>query len=167
MALDIGRPAPDFNLRNQHGETITLSSFAGLKDVVLVFYPFAFSGVCTAELDEIRDRFSEISDHETEILAVSCDHVFSLRAYAERDGYTFSLLSDYWPHGAVSREYQIFDERAGCSGRATFIVDRLGVLRWSVHNEIPHARSLDDYRAVLGDIRATSRSRTGEVGGPE
>lgn len=153
MALDLGLRAPDFSLPNQHGESITLSSFAGLKEVVLVFYPFAFSGVCTGELTEIRDRYGEFADADTEVLATSCDHMFSLRAYADRDGYAFSLLSDFWPHGRVSRDYQIFDERAGCSGRATFVIDRQGLVRWSVHHAIPHARNLDDYRAALSAIR--------------
>jgi peroxiredoxin len=154
VALAIGQPAPGFSLRNQHGETVTLSSFAGAKDVVLVFYPFAFSSVCTGELAELRDRHAEIPGDATEVLAVSCDHMFSLRVYADRDGYAFSLLSDYWPHGEVSKAYGIFDEKVGSSGRATFIIDRRGIVRWSVHNEIPRARSLDEYVAVLAEIRA-------------
>ena len=154
MALAAGTPAPDFRLRNQHGETVTLSDFTGKKDVVLVFYPFAFSSVCTGELCEIRDRFADISDDETEVLAISCDHRYSLRAFADRDRYTFSLLSDFWPHGEVSRSYGVFDERLGCSGRATVIVDRSAVVRWSIHNAIPDARSLDEYREILASIRA-------------
>lgn len=154
MALDIGVKAPDFSLRNQHGETIALSSFAGRKDVVVVFYPFAFSSVCTGELCELRDRIADVADDDTELLAVSCDHMFSQRAYADRDGYTFSLLSDHWPHGEVAKAYDIFDERAGCSGRATYVIDREGVVRWRVHNAIPDARSIDDYRAALREVRA-------------
>jgi mycoredoxin-dependent peroxiredoxin len=154
MAFAVGLPAPDFSLPNQHGETVTLSSFAGIKDVLLVFYPFAFSGVCTGELSEIRDRYAELSGGQTEIMAVSCDHRYSLRAYAERDGYPFSLLSDYWPHGEVSRAYEIFDEEVGCSGRASFVVDRQGVVRWTVQHPIPQARDLDEYLAVLAGLRA-------------
>lgn len=156
MALAVGSAAPDFTLKNQNGEPVTLSEFAGRKDVVLVFYPFAFSRVCTGELCEIRDHIGELADDETEVLAISCDHMFSLRAYAERDGYPFSLLSDYWPHGEVSRAYGIFDEVVGCSGRATFIVDRAGIVRWHVHHGIPEARDLAAYRSQLTEIRVSS-----------
>ena len=153
MAISVGAVAPDFSLRNQHGTPVSLSEFAGVKNVVLIFYPFAFSGVCTGELSDVRDRFAEIVDEQTEILAVSCDPRYALRAYAERDGYEFSLLSDFWPHGEVSRAYGVFDERLGCSGRATVIVERGGTVAWTVHLEIGEARDLDDYRRVLADLR--------------
>ena len=153
MVLQPDQQAPDFSLNNQHGEAVSLSQFSGSKDVILVFYPFAFSSVCTGELCEIRDQLVDFSDDETEVLAVSCDHMFSLRAFADRDGYTFSLLSDFWPHGEVSKAYDIFEDKPGCSGRATFIIDKSGTIRWSVHNEIPQARDLDTYRAILKEIR--------------
>jgi peroxiredoxin (alkyl hydroperoxide reductase subunit C) len=153
VAIAAGRPAPDFRLPNQHGAQVSLSDFAGAKDVVLVFYPFAFSGVCTGELAEIRDRMDQIVDEWTEVPAVSCDHRYSLRAYADRDGYEFSLLSDFWPHGEVSRAYGVFDERLGCSARATVIVDRGGMVRWTVENDIGQARDFEAYRAVLSGLR--------------
>jgi len=153
MALTVGEHAPDFTLQNQHGGPVTLSEFAGKKRVILVFYPFAFSRVCTAELGEIRDNLSDLADDETALLAISCDHMFSLRAFAENDGLDFPLLSDFWPHGAVSEAYGVFDGQQGRSGRATFVVDRDGVVRWRVVNEIPQARSLDDIRMVLTHLR--------------
>jgi mycoredoxin-dependent peroxiredoxin len=152
MPLEIGRAAPDFTLKNQHGEDVSLVDFRGEKRVVLVFYPFAFSRVCTGELRELRDQVGDFADDQTELIAISCDHMFSLRAFAERDGYSFSLLSDFWPHGKVSTAYGIFNERLGCSGRATFIVDRDGVLRWQAENEIPDARDVEEYRKVLADV---------------
>ena len=153
MAIAVGLAAPDFSLRNQHGAHVRLSEFAGAKDVVLVFYPFAFSGVCTDELGVIRDRIDQIVDERTEVLAISCDHRYSLRAYADRGGYEFSLLSDFWPHGEVSCAYEAFDERLGCSARATVVVDRAGTVRWAVHNDIEEARNFEAYRAVLSDLR--------------
>jgi peroxiredoxin len=153
MAIAVGRAAPDFSLRNQHGASVTLSEFAGGKDVVLVFYPFAFSGVCTDELAVVRDRIDQIVDEGAQVLAVSCDHRYSLRAYADRGGYEFSLLSDFWPHGEVSRAYEVFDERLGCSARATVIVDRAGTVRWTTHNDIEEPRDFDAYLAVLSDLR--------------
>ncbi len=117
MALDVGAAAPDFTLGNQHGESVTLSAFRGSKVVVVVFYPFAFSSVCTGELHGLRDSLADFSGDTTELLAISCDPVYSLRAYADRDGYEFSLLSDFWPHGEVARAYGGFDSSRGCARR--------------------------------------------------
>jgi mycoredoxin-dependent peroxiredoxin len=153
MAPTIGDAAPDFTLTNQHGESVSLSAFRGSKDVVIVFYPFAFSSVCTAELQALRDHLEDFSDDTTELLAISCDPMFSLRAYADRDGYAFSLLSDFWPHGEVARAYDAFDSSGGCASRLTVLVDRQGVVRWQVANEIPDARNLDDYRSALRSMR--------------
>lgn len=152
MTLDIGQPAPDFTLKNQHGESISLSGFRGKQHVVIVFYPFAFSGVCTGELCEIRDTIVDFTDASAGILAVSCDPMYSLRAFSDRDGLKFDLLSDFWPHGEVSSAYGVFNEELGCAGRGTFIVDRDGILRWQVENEMPQARNLEDYRKVLASL---------------
>ncbi|EFQ83514.1 antioxidant, AhpC/TSA family [Aeromicrobium marinum DSM 15272] len=154
MTIEIGSPAPDFTLKNQHGEDISLSSFRGESAVVLVFFPFAFSGICTGELCEIRDNLADLEGDAggTTVLAVSCDHFFSNRAFAERDGYTFSILSDFWPHGDVSRAYGTFNEGAGAPDRGTYVIDREGVVRWKIENGIPDARSLQEYRAALADL---------------
>jgi peroxiredoxin len=154
MAIAVGLAAPDFELRNQHGAPVALSDFAGVKDVVIVFFPFAFSGVCTGELAEIRDRSDQIVDAHTEVLAISCDHRYSLRAYADRDRFGFSLLSDFWPHGQVSQAYGAFDDSRGCSARATVVVDRAGVVCWTVRNAIDEARDFTAYLRVLDDLRA-------------
>jgi mycoredoxin-dependent peroxiredoxin len=154
MAIAVGLTAPDFTLQNQHGAPVSLSEFSGVKDVVLVFYPYAFSGVCSSELAEMRDRIDQIVDEQTEVLALSCDHRYSLRAFADRDGYEFSLLSDFWPHGEVSRAYDAFDERLGCSARVTVMVDRGGTVRWTTGREIDDARDFDEYLRVLGDLRS-------------
>jgi len=159
MTLEVGQTAPDFGLRDQHGQTVTLSSFRGLKDVVLVFYPFAFSGVCTGELREIRERLPELVSDHAEVLAVSCDPMFALRAFADQEGLEFPLLSDFWPHGEVSRAFGAFDEGRGCSRRSTFIVDTEGVLRWSVHNASPDARDLADYTQALAGLASSVKNR--------
>ena len=152
MTFSIGDAAPDFTLKNQHGEDISLSSFRGDKNVVVVFFPFAFSGICTGELCEIRDNLGDFAGVDAEVLAISCDHFFSNRAFADRDGYEFSILSDFWPHGDVSRAYSTFNQGAGAPNRGTFVIDREGVLRWNVVQEIGDARNLDDVRAALADI---------------
>lgn len=153
MALEIGKAAPGFTLPNQHGESVSLADFRGRKDVVLVFYPFAFSGVCTGELMELRDGFADLSGDSTELLAISCDPMYSLRAYADRDGYDFSLLSDFWPHGEVSRAYGVFNAERGCAGRLTVVVDREGAVRWQVENAMGAARDPAGYRTALSALR--------------
>jgi mycoredoxin-dependent peroxiredoxin len=145
-----GSRAPDFTARNQHGEQVRLSDYAGRSDVVLVFYPYAFSGVCTSELAALRDRPDLLA--AAEFLAISCDPMFTLRAYADAQKLEFGLLTDFWPHGAIASSYGVFDAERGCALRGTFVVDRSGVVRWSVVNPIPEARNLDDYARALATL---------------
>jgi peroxiredoxin len=152
MTPTIGHKAPDFTLRNQHGESVSLSSFRGSRHVVIVFYPFAFSGVCTGEMYELRDQLSTFENDAVQLLAVSCDPVYALRAFADQEGLKFPLLSDFWPHGEVARAYDVFNAELGCSMRSTFIVDRDGVLRWQIDNALADARSLDDYAQALSGL---------------
>jgi peroxiredoxin len=148
-ALRLGDLAPDFTLRDQFGQHVTLSEFRGKKAVAIFFYPFAFSGVCTGELSGIRDRLDEFLTFDTEILAVSCDPIYSIRAFSDTDGLNFPLLSDYWPHGEVTRAYDVFDDDRGCPRRSSFVVDREGLVRWTVHNEKSEARDLDEHLVQL------------------
>ena len=150
--VDVGQQAPDFTLVNQHGEQVTLSSYRGDKNVVLVFYPFAFSGICTGELCEIRDRLESFDNDSTVTLAVSCDSKFVQRVFADREGYTFSLLADYWPHGAVARDYGIFVDEVGAAKRATFIIDKEGVVRWTVVHAIGEPRDAASYEQALAAL---------------
>jgi len=143
--LPLGAPAPDFTLRDQFGQDVTLSSFRGKKAVALVFYPFAFSGVCTGEMSGIRSRLADFMTFDTEVLAISCDPKFALRAFADADGLNFPLLSDFWPHGEVCRAYDVFDERSGSPRRSSYVIDKQGVLRWAVHNANPDGRDLDEH----------------------
>lgn len=152
MALDIGRPAPDFTLADQHGQRVQLASFHGSKTVAVMFYPAAFSRICTGELSAVRDDESTFHNDDVELLAVSCDQLFSLRAYADRDRLGFPLLSDFWPHGEVARAYGVFDAAAGVAVRGTFVVDREGLLRWQVVNSRGTARDLDGLRRALDDL---------------
>jgi len=151
MVIETGSTAPDFTLKNQHGQEISLSALRG-KPVALVFFPFAFSGICTGELCEIRDNLGVFTDDDVRVLAISCDHFFSNRAFADRDGYTFDLLSDFWPHGAVSRLYGVFDEVAGAARRGTFLIDGDGIVRWSVENPIGEARDFAGYKEALNAL---------------
>ncbi|RKN45812.1 peroxiredoxin [Streptomyces hoynatensis] len=144
-----GSQAPDFALRDQHGQAVSLSGFRGRRHVLLVFYPFAFTGVCTGELGALRDRRAEFVNEDVQLLAVSSDSMFSLRVFADQEGFDFPLLSDFWPHGEVSRSYGVFDDEKGCARRGTFVIDKEGQIRWAAVGEFAEARDPNDYVTAL------------------
>ena len=147
MAVEIGDVAPDFELPDQHGTPVRLSGFRGSKNVVAVFYPLAFSPVCSGELCGLRDSFPEATAREdVELLTVSVDSPFAHRAWADAENFRFLLLADFWPHGAVAKEYGVFDGGKGLAIRGTFVIDKQGVVRWKVVNPIPQARDIADYQ---------------------
>ena len=152
MAPQIGQEAPDFTLRDEHGQRVQLSDLRGTKNVAIVFYPFAFSGICSGELCELRDTLSDFEADNVQVLAISCDSVFTLRTWAEQEKFNFPLLSDFWPHGEVAQEYGVFNETTGSAVRGSFLVDTAGVLRWSVINGMGEARSLAGYREALASL---------------
>ena len=154
MSLLIGDLAPDFTLPNQFGEDVTLSQFRGVKPVVLVFYPLSFSGICTGELCEIRDNFSRFESNEVELLAISVDSKYVQKVFAEHEGYKFSVLADFWPHGQVAKDYGVFLEEHGISNRATFVIDKDGVLVSKFVTAPGQARSLDEYDRALATLTA-------------
>lgn len=152
MTLVVGEPAPDFTLPDQHGTPLTLSSFRERQAVLVVFYPFAFSGVCTGELLGFRDRLGDFETETSTLLTISCDSVFTQRAQADRDALFFPLLSDFWPHGSVTRQFGIFDEERGCPRRSSFIIDRAGRLAWQSHAEWGVPRNLDEHAARFSQV---------------
>ena len=150
--LEAGDTAPDFTLRDQFGQDVRLSSYRGQKALALVFYPAAFSGVCTGELAQIRERLAEFMTFDSDVLAISCDPLFALRAFADADGINFPLLSDFWPHGSVARAYGVFDEDAGQALRSSYVVDKEGVISWSVHSPMADGRALDEHLRQLAAV---------------
>ena len=150
MSVTVGHEAPDFTLVNQDGEKVTLSGLRGRK-VVLVFYPFAFSSLCTDELCSLRDRQGDFDD-DTVLLGISVDTKHALRVFKATEGLGYDLLSDFWPHGAVAQEYGVFLPERGMATRATFVLDREGVVRWAVVGGPGDVRNPDDYRAALAEI---------------
>jgi peroxiredoxin len=152
MSIDVGRPAPDFELSNQFGAPVRLSSFQGEKNVVLVFFPKAFTPKCTAELCEIRDESSVFETEDTVVLGISCDSDAVLKVFAETEKLEYQLLSDFWPHGAVCSDYGVFIESRGFAMRATFVIDKAGIVRWSVVNSPADPRSAADYREALASL---------------
>ncbi len=152
MTLIIGDDAPNFSLANQFGETVSLSDFAGKKPVVLVFYPLTFSGICTGELCELRDNFATFDSEGVELLAISVDSKYVQKAFADQEGYKFSVLADFWPHGAVAKQYGVFLEEAGISNRATFVIDKSGKLVAKFVTAPGQARSLEEYQRALATL---------------
>lgn len=149
----IGAPAPEFSLENQFGEPVGLRGLRG-RPVTIVFYPFAFSGVCTDELCRLQDSLSVFEDAGVELLAVSVDSKYTLRAFAREESFDFDLLSDFWPHGAVAQRYGVFDPESGQARRATFVVDAEGVLVDTFRAEPGTRRELETYRAALAKLSA-------------
>jgi len=152
MSLEIGQAAPDFTLNNQFGEKVTLSSFQGKKNVVVVFYPYSFTGTCTGELCALRDDLSSFQNENAELLAVSVDSMFVQKVFATQENYNFPVLSDFWPHGATAQAYGIFNEATGSAIRGTFIIDKEGILRWQVVNGMGDARNTADYKDALAAL---------------
>ena len=150
--VDVGDEAPDFELRDQHAQLRRLSDHRGKDNVLLVFYPFAFTGVCTGEMHALRDELGALQAAGTVVYAISCDTVASLRAFADSQGLTHPLLSDFWPHGSVSTSYGVFNSALGAADRGSFVIDRSGVVRWTVRNQLPDARNIGDYSKALADL---------------
>jgi len=151
MGVVVGQQAPDFELTNTHGTPIRLSQLRG-QNVLVVFYPFAFTGICTGELCELRDNFQLFEDSRVTLLAISCDTVASLKTFAEQEGFEFDLLSDFWPHGKVAQDYGVFNEERGLAVRGSFLIDADGVVRWAVVNQPGQARDFAGYREALAAL---------------
>jgi len=151
VVVQVGDLAPDFTLNDTHGTPVSLSELRGTP-VVVVFVPFAFSGTCTGELCELRDNITVFDEAGVRLLVISCDSMFALRAWAEQEHYAFDLLADFWPHGAVAREYGVFAEDSGLAVRGSFLIDAGGVVRWSVVNPRSQARDLSGYLEALASL---------------
>jgi peroxiredoxin len=152
MPIDVGAEAPDFTLKDQNNQEVRLGDFRGRKAVLLVFYPLAFTGTCQGELTEIKENLTEYANESIQVLTVSVDSPYSHKVWAEREGYDFPLLSDFWPHGAVAQAYGVFYEAAGFANRGTFVIDQAGVVRYAQTQGPGEARDQKAWRAALADI---------------
>lgn len=150
--ISVGEVAPDFELKDQHGAKVKLSSIKGEKNVVVLFIPFSFTGTCTGELCAIRDDLAAFQNDDVQVIAISCDSPFTQKIFAEQEGYKFPVLSDFWPHGAVAQAYGIFNADLGCALRGTFVIDKQGVIRWSVVNGLGDARNNGDYKSAIAAL---------------
>jgi peroxiredoxin (alkyl hydroperoxide reductase subunit C) len=152
MPIDVGARAPDFALRDQNNQVVRLADFNGRRNVLLVFYPLAFTGTCQGELCAIRDRLDEFANDSTQVLTVSVDSSPAHRVWAEREGYDFPLLADFWPHGEVARAYGVFNAERGYANRGTFVIDRAGVVRFAEEISPGRTRDQDGWRNVLAEL---------------
>ena len=153
MAIAVGTEAPDFELPGSTGDKVRLSSFRGEKNVALVFYPFTFTGVCRGELCELRDDLRSFEAAGVQVLALSCDSVHSQRRWAEEEGFSFPLLSDFWPHGETARAYGVFNEELGCAMRHTFVIDTSGtVVATFASADLRTPRQKEEYRSALAQL---------------
>ncbi|HEY2299081.1 MAG TPA: peroxiredoxin [Jatrophihabitans sp.] len=150
--IDVGDRAPDFTLRDQNNEQFTLSSYRGEKAVLIVFYPLAFTGICTGELCVVRDDLPTFENDDVVTVSISVDSVYSHKIFAEREGYTFPLLADFWPHGGVAQAYGVFNDVAGIANRGTFLVDTQGIVRFAEMNQPGQGRDADAWRDAIKQL---------------
>ena len=146
----VGTEAPDFTLKDQNNQRTTLSSHRGERNVLLVFFPFAYSGVCTGEFDQLRDELAEYRD--VRVIGVSVDHVYSLKAWSQERGYQFPLLSDFWPHGEVAQRYGVFNYDRGMALRGTFLVDTGGLVRFAEVNQPGEPRDQGTWKKAVASL---------------
>jgi len=153
MAVDVGSKAPDFTLTNQDRQPVKLSEQKG-KPVVLAFFPAAFSGVCTKELCTFRDSMARLNSANAQVYGISVDTFFTLKAFADAQGLSFPLLSDF--NKQAIRDYGVFNEDMiglkGIAKRAVFVIDKDGVVR---HKEVlDDARNEPNYDKVFASLAA-------------
>jgi peroxiredoxin len=152
MAVEVGTKAPDFTLKDYNKQDVQLSQFQGDKNVLLVFYPFAFSGICQGELCQVRDELADYEGADVQVLGVSVDSPFALKAWADQQGYTFPLLSDFWPHGAVATAYGVFNDQAGLALRGTFLIDKEGTVRYAEVNQPGEPRDQAAWKKAVTEL---------------
>lgn len=144
----VGEPAPPFSMLDQHGRTVTLESFRGIG-LLVVFIPFAFSDTCTNELIDLRNAEDLLDSKDVKVVVVSCDSIYTLKAWADSHAYSGGILADFWPHGAAAKAYGVFNEDKGLANRGSFLIDGDGIVRWAIVSPMGQARDLDDYRAAI------------------
>lgn len=147
--IEVGQQAPEFTLKDQNNEDVTLSEFRGSKAVLLVFYPLAFTGICTGELTRLQEQLDTFSNDKVAVFTISVDSAYTHKVFSERESYDFPLLSDFWPHGGVAQAYGVFNEQAGIANRGTFLIDSDGVVRFAEMNGPGEGRDADDWAAAI------------------
>lgn len=152
MTVVVDAQAPAFTLLDYNRQRVSLESLRADRNVLLVFYPFAFSGICQGELCQVRDEIDEFQNDRVQVVGISVDTPYSLKVWAHREGFTFPLLSDFWPHGEVARAYGVFDEVSGSANRGTFLIDKAGTVRFAEVSERGAARDQDVWKRAIAAL---------------
>ncbi|HEX5143048.1 MAG TPA: peroxiredoxin [Mycobacterium sp.] len=150
--LEVGAPAPDFTLKEQNGRAVALDDYRGNRSVLLLFFPLAFTGICQGELDYVRDHLAQFDNSEVATLAISVGPPPTHKVWATQSGFSFPVLSDFWPHGSVAQAYGVFNADSGFANRGTFLIDRGGVIRFADCKQPGEARGEDVWAAALGAL---------------
>jgi len=152
MPLSVGASAPEFQLKDQNNQPVRLGDFRRRKAVLLVFYPFTFTGTCQGELTEIRDNLPDYQNDGVQVLAVSVDSVYAHKVWATQEGFDFPLLADFWPHGGTAQAYGVFHAEGGFANRGTFLIDREGVVRFAEMTGPGETRDQKTWHSALADL---------------
>ena len=132
--IETGSEAPAFDLE-VNGERVRLADFRGRRNVLLVFHPFAWTPICEEEALDLQENLPAFESAETDVVLVSCDAAPARQAWKEKLGLTYTLASDFWPHGEAATAYGVFDAAAGAAVRGTFLIDKNGIVVWSLVND--------------------------------
>ena len=143
MALKVGDMAPDFTLPSTVGEKVSLSSYRGKKNVLLMFYPLDFSPVCSIENKQCAQMLPSKGAADVEVLGISVDSLWAHKAFAAQNNITYPLLADFHPKGDVAKKYGVYLEDKGISARTAFIIGKDGKIKDIVSSEIPVGRDIE------------------------
>lgn len=150
--LTVGDTAPDFELKDQNNELVALRELLAERAVLIVFYPFAFTGTCTGELQALRDGADVYNSDSVRSVTISCDSVYSQKIFDQRESLGLTMLSDFWPHGAVSRQYGVLDADGGFANRGTFLVGRDGIVTFAEMNRPGQARDPQNWQRAIAAL---------------
>ncbi len=150
--IEAGEPAPDFTLRDQDGADVSLADFRG-KKVLIVFYPFDFSSVCTDQLSSYQEIAPQLGEKNVEMVGISIDHPFAHKAFQEKLGIDTTLLADFEPKGEVARAYGSYVEKVGMANRTLVLIDENGVVAWTY--ESPSLAEMPAPQVILDALAAS------------
>ena len=146
--VDVGQEAPDFTLVDDAGEKWTLSEHRG-RNVVLVFFPLSFSGICTRELHALTGDADRFAGAGAEVVGISIDSKYVQKAFKRDEQLKATLLADFNPRGAVARQYGVYIEALGFANRGTFVIDKNGRVAHQVITGVGEARDPEEYLRAL------------------
>lgn len=150
--MQVGSPAPSFELYDQDKNLVSLESLKGSKSLI-VFIPFPFTGHCDDEGCAIRDNLAKLNDLDAKVVVITVHGVPVAKKWATENGFEFPVLSDYWPHGVTAQAYGAFNEQAGCANRYSFVLDADGVIREVINTEaLSIPREFEKYTEALSKL---------------